>query len=321
MKKPVLIGLFLFGLLALSWHFLTLRLPTTHSLPNTNQVYLTPPIPPPPDPFIAKYVEKLRQALEEKNTPIDFYGEVADQDGRALSGVKINASIRHWGFSGRAESQVIRLERTTDARGRFDLHGPTGDAFDLDSLQKDGYELEPDSKRDFGVAAGSLNNPVVFKMWSTNLHEPLVTGEKSFPITPDGRDYFIDLMQGAIVESGQGDLKISVKRPDRIIYGQRYDWACEMSAINGGLLQQETNPYSSLFAAPTNGYKGLFQFEQKTDGGWGDSTGPKRFYVRLHNRPAYGRITIELYAYYNDQIPGLIRLQYALNPSGAIILR
>ncbi len=47
----------------------------------------------------------------------------------------------------------------------------------------------------------------------------------------------------------------------------------------------------------------------------------KRFYVQLNNRQEYGRITIELYARYNDQTPGLIRLSYAIDPSGSRILR
>ena len=55
--------------------------------------------------------------------------------------------------------------------------------------------------------------------------------------------------------------------------------------------------------------------------GWGDTTGEQRFYVRLNNGQEYGRISIELEAYYNSQIPGMIRLSCTINPSGSRILR
>jgi hypothetical protein len=35
----------------------------------------------------------------------------------------------------------------------------------------------------------------------------------------------------------------------------------------------------------------------------------------------YGRASIEIMAYYNKQIPGLIHLQYAINPTGSRILK
>jgi len=137
---------------------------------------------------------------------------------------------------------------------------------------------------------------------------------------PDGRPYIIDLLKGTITVSGEGDLKVWVKRPDSIVFGQRYDWSCEVDVVNGGLLE-ENNRYSSMFSAPADGYVDIFQFEQKIGSGWGDSTGAKRFYVKLSNGREYGRISIELFAYYNDQIPGMIHLQYAINPTGSRILK
>jgi len=35
-------------------------------------------------------------------------------------------------------------------------------------------------------------------MWSTNVHEQLITGGKSFHIEPDGRPYVIDLAKGTL---------------------------------------------------------------------------------------------------------------------------
>jgi hypothetical protein len=265
-------------------------------------------------------VEMLRQSLEMKNVPTDFYGRVVDQDSNSLSGVKIKVNVRHWELTVNDLSRSISVERETDADGLFHIDGATGDVFDIDYIQKNGYELEPNTKPGYGVIGGSFSDPVIFKMWRSDIHEPLVTGKKSFQIIPDGRTYIIDLSKGTIAESGEGDLKIWAKRPAPIVFGQRYDWSCEIDTVNGGLLQ-ETDVYSSMYLAPADGYTPSFKFEQKIGNGWGDSTGTKRFYVMLKNGQEYGRISIELFAYYNDHILGLIRIEYAINPSGSHILR
>lgn len=264
--------------------------------------------------------EQARQEIESANVPIEFYGRIIDQNSNPVPDVKINIGIRHWTMPDPtvqlAGSDTIHLDQISDANGRFEFHGATGDGFGI-GITKDGYELEP-NRYSFGPTAGSYDNPVVFKMWSTNIHEKLITGEKAFHIVPDGRPYFIDLTKCTIAESGAGDLKVWVKRPEQVTYGQRYDWSCEIDVMNGGLLVASD---FSMYLAPTDGYVSSFQFEQTVGSGWGDSTGARRFYVTLNNGQEYGCITIELYAYYNNQIPGLIRLSYAINPSGSRILR
>jgi hypothetical protein len=282
--------------------------------------------------------QEMKQAVEGQNHPVSFYGMVIDQDSNALAGVNVVLAVRHGAYvvpnsleaakyaalSQDELQKVLRptIEVTTDAGGRFqwDNAGVTGDVLSIASMTKDGYELEPNAARSYGVASGGYASPVIFKMWNTNIHEQMITGEKKFSIVPDSRRYLIDLTKGTISETGTGDLKVWVKRPEQITFGQRYDWSCEVDAVSGGLLQ-ETDSSSSMYSAPPEGYVPSFQFEQKVGSGWGDTTGPQRFYVRLNNGQEYGRITIELYARYNDQTPGLVRLSYAVNPSGSRILR
>jgi len=269
--------------------------------------------------------EMLRKQMESQNVPVEFYGEVIDQDGRSLSDATVRVKVRHWNVvtpvAFGAEGQMIPFEKQTGADGRFEITGPTGDAFDLESVEKDGYELDPSTKRGYGSLAGSFTDPIIFKMWSTNIHEQLITGKKSFPIIPDGRPYIIDLTKGTIAESGDGNLKVWVKRPAQVGFAQKFDWSCEVAPINGGILQ-EPDTSSSMYLAPTNGYKASFQYQQKVGSGWGDSTGTQRFYVMLDNNGhVFGQVSLELFAYYNDQTPGLIRIQYAVNPSGSRILR
>jgi hypothetical protein len=272
--------------------------------------------------------EKMARIVQDfndsHNHSIEFYGQVIDQDSNALPNVKINIFIPQQQIAFPTDSgdfptsnNLVHLEKETEMDGRFDITSQNGNGVDIESIQKNGYEVEP-IRRSYGTAVGSFNNPMIFKMWSTNIHEQLVSGDRKFQIVPDGNPYFIDLTKGEITQTEGGDLKVRVKRPEQVTYGQRYDWECEIDVVDGGLCQSDS--YSMLLA-PSDGYQQAFHFEQKVGSGWGDSTGEKRFYVMLHNGKEYGRISIELYAYYNDQVPGMIRLSYALNPSGSQILR
>lgn len=271
----------------------------------------------------ALVLEEFRQSLEEANVPLDFYGQVIDQDSNALSGVVVKVVVMHLALTipGTPPPDLgpYRSKRVTGADGRFEINGVTGDGFDLESMTKDGYEVEM-KRRGFGPTEGSFANPVIFKMWSTNIHETLIGGHKAFDIVPDGRPYLIDFTTGTIAESGAGDLRVWVKYPSQLVRGETYDWSCQIDAINGGLLE-EREVFDFMDSAPTEGYTPSFQLQQQIKGGQRGSTGQRRFYVRLNNGREYGRIEVELYAPFNNETPGLISLSYAVNSSGSRILR
>jgi hypothetical protein len=250
-----------------------------------------------------------------------------DQDGNPLGGVKITGNTRTWYVTGTLnfDSHFPEFNTESDVNGKFEIHNASGDVLTIKYLEKEGYEPEPGALRGFGYNTSERfspdpNNPIIFKMWKTNIHERLITGDKRFHIVPDGRTYVIDLAKGTIAESGEGDLKVSIKYPQQVIRGQLYDWLSEIDVINGGLLE-ETDPRSSMFSAPIDGCVPSFQYNQQIKGGQRGSTGQHRFYVKLKNGQEYGRITIELRAPYNDDIPGIIHIQYTINPSGSRILR
>lgn len=260
---------------------------------------------------------QMRATVERMNVPVNFYGRVVDQDGNSLAGVRIDVRVRHWDLTSLGAS--IPLKTETDSDGRFHVQGVTGDALRIELVAKAGYELEPYAQRSFGAVGGSQSEPVVFKLWSSNTREQLVTGKRSFRIIPDGRAYGIDLTKGTIAESEEGDLRVRIKYPQATVRGQTYDWLSEITVTGG--LSQEVDAHSSMYSAPVSGYTNTFRYDQQIKGGQYGSTGKQRFYFRLNNGPKYGRIEIELYAPYNDQIPGLIRLDFVLNPSGSRILR
>ena len=259
---------------------------------------------------------------ESLNVPVNFYGLVIDQDSSALAGVVVKVNVSHLAVvtpnNPSPDLSRYRFKRATGEDGRFEINGVTGEGFDLESITKAGYEAEP-TRRGFAATEGSYTEPVIFKMWNTNIHEKLISGHKSFDIVPDGRPYVVDLAKGTISESEPGDLKVWIKCPAQMAPDQVYDWSCGVDALNGGLLEEP--PGVAMYLAPAEGYKPSFQLQGQIKKGQRGSSGERSFYVRLNNGQEYGAIGIGLYAPFNNQTPGLIRLSYTINPSGSRILR
>lgn len=269
----------------------------------------------------AQRLEEAKQEIESANVPIDIYGMVIDQNSNPIPGVEIKSGVRHWTMPDPnvelAGSTTIPLEATTGADGRFELTGATGDGGGF-ILTKDGYDEETGPSGFGGGTSGSYENPLIFKMWSTNIHEQLITGKKAFPIVPDGRPYFINLTDGTISESGTGDLKVWIQYTNHVVPNQLYDWSAGIDVINGGL--QTADDYA-MWMAPADGYVPSYVNAGQIKGYQTGDTEERRFYLQLQNGNEYGHMTIELIAPYNFGIPGLVRISYAINPSGSRILR
>lgn len=307
----------------------------------TSSDKLKPISQPPATPKPESDEEKIQRIVREANQPyeqqIEFYGQVIDQDSNPLPNVKIDASVLYEHMfmptpSGNfpITNNLARLERETGADGRFELDGAKGRNVTIEAIQRDGYEFESGLPKTFGALSGSLDEPVVFKMWSTNIHEQLITGNKHFEIIPDGRAYSINLADGTISESDTGDLKVWIQYTNQVVQGQLYDWSAGIEVINGGLLEVQQGPINSgfwpdppfaMYSAPKDGYTSSFQFKSQIKGGQSGEIGNRFFYLRLKNGKEYGRMSINLFAPYGRLYPGLVRISYAINPSGSRILR
>ena len=275
--------------------------------------------------------EAIQETMMEKNNQSrDFYGKVIDQDGNPLANVSvIGELVLNNKTYGSVELQ--KYNTTTDSGGLFEFTGLHGAGLGI-TISKPGYENEwkNDAYENPSGGQSSPSDRAIYRMWSTNIHEQLITGNKSFKIVPDGRPYFIDLTTGSISESGTGDLKVWIQYTNQPVRGQLYDWSAGIEVIKGGLSEMPQaainsgfleEPSIPMYSAPENGYTPSFQLQQQIKGGQSGEIGNRYFYLLLNDGKEYGKMSINLFAPYNDKIPGMIRLSYAINPSGSRILR
>ncbi len=237
---------------------------------------------------------------------------VVDQDGKGIGHCSVAYVL--------VSMPEKRYERSTDAEGFCRFRTIPGMGMDITSISASGYESEPNMQRSYLLPNKSPTNPMLFRMWSTNIHEELIAGNKSFKIVPDGRPYFIDLTHDTISETSMGDLKVWIQYTNNGVVGQQANWGAQVDVVNGGLLE-EKDACSSMLVAPTNGYVPMFQERAAVRPGGRGETGDRRFYLAVNNGQKYGRMTIDLCASYGNLYPGLIRLSYAINPSGSRLLR
>jgi hypothetical protein len=261
---------------------------------------------------------------EGHNVPVAFYGQVVDQDSNGVPNATIDLHVKEehiQPFPEPPSGTNIFLQRQTGADGRFEVSGLTGHSVFIDKYAKEGYEPEVELRGygDYAAESGSFEAPVVFRLWNTNFHQQLITGEKRFQVLPDGRHYGIDLIQGTIAEGDSGDLVVWIKRPE--LPQQKYAWSCGMSAPGGGL-RPETDLKMTMSCAQPGEYTNVFVFdvEYNTPSGSG-MTFDNRFYVRLHNGQLYGRLSADFWTTdRHNPTFGLVSINYVINPSGSRVL-
>jgi len=280
--------------------------------------------------LIGKEAVMSAALLEENKKSQDFYGKVIDQDGNPLAGVTvIGELVLNDGTYGGVKTQ--KYNTTSDGSGLFEFTDLHGAGLGI-TINKSGYENEwknyayqsPDGRK-----SGPIDR-AIYKMWSTNSHQQLATGNKSFEIVPYGRPYFINLTDGTISEQAGGDLKVWIQYTNQPVRGQLYDWSAGIEVINGGLWEVPQAAMNSgfigeftipMYITPTDGYVPSFTLKGQIKGGQREEIGNRYFYLRLNGGKEYGKLGINLFAPYNNKIPGMVRLSYAINPSGSRVLR
>ncbi|MEI7938270.1 MAG: hypothetical protein WCK27_16390 [Verrucomicrobiota bacterium] len=265
---------------------------------------------------------QLQAAATAKNVPVNFWGKVVDQDEQPLSGVRVVMRVRQWFYNPNSGPGTLspKQERTTDAEGRFEWTGASGDSLELESVTKEGYRLSPKAqsgfiyRRDGDSFQPVAANPVVIRMWKLTASEALVSFRTLFGFVPDGRGYTMDLLTNKKLdgEKPEGDLVVRMTRPATVEPRQKYDWTLELDGVNGGLVE----PADEFgYVAPEAGYQSKVSIRLRaSDTDWVDSL-TRDFFIRSRGGALYGLLHLSIRSEYDGK--SAILFETRLNPQGS----
>ena len=283
------IGLLLWGLLSGRWQngSATVTLsglsspapkagPVLSSQINTDGTPLRSTVPP--------EVEKNPAAKEyflAAMTPISFWGKVVDEKGRPVEGASIVISVHDKVFQNGSSHTKI-----TDADGLFSMTGVRGLGIGI-AVSKRGYYQTDRSRGMCGYASHAATDvpiptseaPAVFVLRKQGQPAALVMRKSNVRIQADGTPVSVQLMTGKPGSLGQGDLQVDLMSEDQSTNAKgRYDWRCDISVPNGGLLARD-DPYA--FEAPEAGYQPSDEISMSQDALQWSPEVSRNYFVKL----------------------------------------
>jgi hypothetical protein len=245
--------------------------------------------------------------------PIEFYGKVVDENSNAIAGVNI-----HFNWS---ELPAENGERTADAQsdseGLFTLNGKRGASLTV-SFSKQGYYSSGRGEQTFSYALPKAIspdplNPVIFKLRKKGNGESLIKtdfppGTQIAQLHHDGTPVELDLLKGAQVPAGSGQLKLEFWRDLSNGNANIFDWKLQLSVLGGGLIGTDEE---FAFQAPESGYQSPIVIDMPaTNQNWQGEVRSK-YYIQLPDGK-YGRIDFYLLS---DN--GVFTVQSVINPTGS----
>lgn len=264
--------------------------------------------------------EEFIQGRLQLNVPIAFYGRVIDQSDEPVVGANIELQIQ----------QIVRTRSDmtvnvgepetpiTDNDGRFELIGKKGLMVAIDTIKKEGYQLSENAKRHFPynseTPAPDPGSPAVFRMWKKQGADRLEVGDEIYGLVPNGRQNTLNFLAHTKTEGVQpeGDLIVSVQRPEHVAPKEKYDWSCTFQVTGGGLVESSDEFFN---LAPETGYQPRIEVHMDADEpNWAPNV-KKKFYLQSRGGSLYGHLEIELVAQYRDK--SALWIKYFVNPTGS----
>jgi hypothetical protein len=236
------------------------------------------------------------------SAPIEFYGQVVDQNNNGVADAKISFSsvIGISGFRSNASSEY---SASSDKDGFFSIKGISGAVLSV-YVQKDGYcDYKDKSNAAFGYGLGpdssrkippTEDHPAIFVLWKKGKVVPLVESRFHPSIKADGTPLEMDLIKGSLVPVGTGNLRVELWSEEvsqaTVAQNGHYDWRCKISIPSGGLAER-TDLYKT--SAPQEGYNESVSFNfSKEDADWKDNV-HRNCFVHLANG-SYGLVNYKI---------------------------
>ncbi|HEY1717386.1 MAG TPA: carboxypeptidase-like regulatory domain-containing protein [Verrucomicrobiae bacterium] len=267
---------------------------TTEYFPNSNSNGISAVSQAVPNTNHTATEEQRRQFIANWQAPIDFYGQVVDENTNPVEGASVQFE---WD-----ESPTVDVPKTasrkSDVTGLFSLEGERGRVLNV-LISKEGYYSSRKDKTSYMYAltdnkfSPSALNPVIFHLLKKGTGENLIAVKQNYRVPRDGTPLGIDLTTGKAITGGTGNLVVQCWTNDQgKRSGQKYDWHCLITIPGGGLvLSDEEFPFS----APENGYISTNEIVMPADFPHWKNDVDLKFYYQLPNGN-YGRMTFSMIA-------------------------
>ena len=256
---------------------------------------------------------QLEQIQNDWRTPINFYGEVMDENTNPVAGANI-----HFVWTDLSPTGTTEKDTSSDQNGFFSLQNVEGKTLTVE-VSKAGYYAYQNYPVGFFYAGKNenfvpdANNPVIFWLRKKGQGTELVTSQNG--IRPDlavrvsinGDPTSVDLLNKKTVESG--DLVLSQIKPDFNHWQQATNWSFHLSIPSGGFVG-ENDPFP--FEAPVSGYQSAVDLNfVQGEPDWATHF-VTNFYIVFGQPQKYGWLRVE-----GDIAQETVFLKYAINPTGS----
>jgi hypothetical protein len=244
--------------------------------------------------------QKLFEAVEATNVPINLWGRVIDEDARPVGGVVIDYdySIEHGNLQGVAWSdQEVRAgQAITDQGGLFSVRGLHGHILEILAVKHPDYQYRSKGAVGFdfygNTASGKFvpdqHRPVAFTMVHKKSLEPLSHFEGTLHVPGDASPQRWNLWQGE--SDPKGELMVTLRREPAVLQrpGQAAIWSAELRIVGGGITEAPWD--EDVRRAPETGYleSVLYPDREQRQG-----VPFRSFYIKSADG-RFGRLQIEL---------------------------
>lgn len=184
-----------------------------------------------------RFQQTEMDSLWDYRRPIHFYGQVVDEIGNPVAGLRVDFSWKDISPEGTSKTQTA-----TDVAGRFSLTGVSGklltmrlDDTKYNILSKPnqfGFEYANPHLPHFHVP--NPNEPVIFHVQKKRESAPLIAGRAKIAFSKGGQPTKVNLITGE--EASDGQFQVQVWAQDRDERG-RYDWQVSLKMTQGGFLE------------------------------------------------------------------------------------
>jgi len=246
-----------------------------------------------------KHMQRARDIGLSLNAPMEFYGRVVDQYGKPVPGVSAKLNYIHYNAVVLATYEPHKAEEksVTDSNGEFSFSGKEGVTLTVTLEPKTGvsfgnngywsHSFQSDKQSGVTKQPTSKEHPFIFPAYRLGQPTDLKVGLVEDYLIADNRVYQISLSQEKVIESGVGDLQISVWQ-EGIAYKPGTSWGFN---IKGENIQLQPADDSFLYWAPNEGYLSSWNFS------WADGdenySSERNFKFWIKKGEHYGSLKVE----------------------------